>query len=239
MRKRKIFNNLKFTMVELLLVIAIITILTAMLLPAMNKVRSRVMTANCSSNLKQLGISFYSYLNDNGDYFPIWASGSGVTENWAYNLHRDQYIANNKIFYCRAFEAFCQGDYSTLAKRNAWKEPTAAWIYLYVNYGYNYVYLGCNYWQGLDSLKLTPTPKLSMLKKNVVMLADSIDEHNGFIGTLRLAPYAPGAVGTALMHDRHNSAANVLWTDGHVTLEKRSRERLQSMPSLSYMKWTP
>jgi prepilin-type N-terminal cleavage/methylation domain-containing protein len=82
-----------FTLIELLVVIAIIAILMAILMPALQRVKKQARKSACLSNLKQWGLMFSMYCQDNDGYFftgevqggrgNVMATIGGVTKPWS------------------------------------------------------------------------------------------------------------------------------------------------------------
>ncbi len=59
-----------FTLVELLVVIAVIGILAALIFPALGRVKDTAHTTQCASNLRQMGLAMTMYFADNHDHYP-------------------------------------------------------------------------------------------------------------------------------------------------------------------------
>ena len=101
-----------FTLIELLVVIAIIAILAAILFPVFAKARENARRASCQSNMKQLGLGIFQYLQDNDELFPIgrWNNqvNSGQDTPWGtwakrwygWNDSVQPYIKSAQVFKC-------------------------------------------------------------------------------------------------------------------------------------------
>jgi len=109
-----------FTLIELLVVIAIIAILMAILMPSLQRVKKQAQDVSCRSNLKQVGLVIFMYLQENEFKMPrvMW-DNSGCNEyRWR---HPDgmyfkpseadsywgtafkEYVNDTRIFGCPAF----------------------------------------------------------------------------------------------------------------------------------------
>jgi prepilin-type N-terminal cleavage/methylation domain-containing protein len=88
-----------FTLIELLVVIAIIAVLMAILMPSLQRVRKQARGVVCQANLKQWGVIFAMYTDDNNGNFPERKSGGDGYGRWMDSM-REYYITTEDIRLC-------------------------------------------------------------------------------------------------------------------------------------------
>jgi prepilin-type N-terminal cleavage/methylation domain-containing protein len=74
-----------FTLIELLIVIAIIAILAAILLPVLRMAQEKAVRTQCMNNMHQLGVAIAMYAQDNHDFLPWINWGSKGPPGWCYH----------------------------------------------------------------------------------------------------------------------------------------------------------
>ena len=88
----------RFTLIELLVVIAIIAVLMAILLPSLNTARDTARAISCLSNVRQIGLGWLNYADDNAGFLP---RNKAWNDNWQQKIYPQQ-IPALKCFICPA-----------------------------------------------------------------------------------------------------------------------------------------
>jgi prepilin-type N-terminal cleavage/methylation domain-containing protein/prepilin-type processing-associated H-X9-DG protein len=180
-----------FTLIELLVVVAIIAVLIAMLLPALSSAREAAKRTVCMSNMKQIGMAFVYYLNENNEkLFPSYNASTNNTWFWRLGNYHDG--SKKQIFACPS-------------------DSQVVWVNL--SYKANFQYFQWNggsdgYWS--YSSVNDPNTKVG--------IAEGASDYLFVWMTPKESANTPLAGG---VQERHMNGANYLWMDWHVTWEPK------------------
>lgn len=220
-----------FTLIELLMVIAIITILAAILMPALGRARNSAKNIGCISNMRQIGLATSNYTLDNKELFycalttntgTLWndpkTAWMGLISPYLglpaqLNVPAYGNYKANGVFMCGAVKN--KGDNGT-GKTNGYS----------ICYGYNTQFFGqTNYVQeGGDPFwgqtRMAKAPiKASVIKKPSKTLTHAdARQHNAYELERSLGGYR--LMGQEFVSLRHNKKANALYVDGHAKTEE-------------------
>ncbi len=239
-----------FTLVELLVVVAVIAALSAILLPGLGNARARARSAVCQSNLHQLHLANENYALANSDYYvpaasDIWDAGGGrhrwhgvrrsahpvCAEDGVFDPRRGplaRSLADGKVKTCPSFR-----QYGTDAGSAAFEAGTGG-------YGYNARGVGSrDYELGFCRQAALLGMKAGRVKRPsaTVMFADaalpkgyphamlieySFAEAPRFVLCGPNGPHESPMLSDPSVHFRHGRRANVVWCDGHASDEEMS-----------------
>jgi len=244
-----------FTLIELLVVIAIISILAAILFPVFAQVREKARQTSSQSNLRQLGLAFMQYAQDNDEILPAadtpGAAGQTVPDNFGefrWPWLTLPYVKSMAIYRSPSDAA----NYSTYRTTT---DPNYGYYWgLFPSYGYNWRYLapstkdasGTDIGDPMaDAASTLYSKGVSLAQVNApsdtVMLSDSTwapspAKTQLILGYFLINPpqkWAGSPPLTSLsfgyVYPRHQGRANVAFADGHVkslTIPDLSKESL-------------
>ena len=194
------------TLIEAMIVVAILAVLVAMLLPALGRARSKSKRINCTNSLRSIGLSFRQWAADNDDKFPMQVTiTNGGAMEWAraglawrvFQVMSNE-INTPKILVCSADSDGRRVIATTFGTAN----PNASWPPISFTNNQN-----VSYFAGLDS---------SRSQTNLLLVGDSHFEVGGKALASGLQELSSErAVGwTAARH--HKRTGNLGFTDGSV-----------------------
>lgn len=203
-----------FTLVEMLVVIAIMAILTALLLPSMGKLRASARKSECASNLRQIFVALTLYAQDNNnahmyghDYVANldWYQKSSPLAPYAGGAEKLQWIS------------VCPENRTSFATYP--KDQYGQWVNNSYGYPYTYNYYVLPNVSGANprenGVAATRVAKITN-PAQIVMMADSV-KGQGWGGGFSV----PGDSKWNRIATPHSGKTSILWCDGHVSLEAK------------------
>lgn len=186
-------RNRAFTLTEILVVIGIVAVLSALLFPVFNIVREKGRASSCTSNLHQISLAFQQYSADN-NVFPLWYNEHKPTNPlpspypglpWVVRIQ--PYLKSNAVFQCPSD--------NQAANPNP-MFPGSIDTSGYTDYSYN--------------TNLSGSSDAKVIHASEMVLVFDCGSTAGY-NTQTSASY-PGNGGG----DRHSGGANYAFVDGHI-----------------------
>ncbi len=223
-----------FTLIELLVVISIIAILMAVMMPALQRVKSQAQEMACRSNLRQYGIAQTMYLDDSDDRYPsAWNSlvktESPVSGYERYcRWHDPRYPADGPLWmYLKEQKAHLCPTFAVLARSEGARHPSHVAtnpVVPYYSYSMN-AFLGSK--TGTSPGGVIKRSEITRSKSQVFFFAEenmwTRPGNNYVLNDNALCPDGRDWFGTlhgAKRGDWNGGTVNVVFVDAHVESTK-------------------
>ena len=221
-----------FTLIELLMVIAIIAVLAALLLPALSKAKAQAQSTVCRNHLHQMGLALGMYVNDYHayPYYFFDSSEAKTMEDWSYAL-RPYYRLEwtDKRYHCPGYEGMIAAGPGGITLYSGAEVTTPVGSYSYNEFGVSGRSFANGQGLGLGVNQHYYPLVVPVRDSQVAAPSDmlAITEAKGF-RTLTIFAGMDFTVcyqGTGSTMDfqkppQHGSRFNVLFCDGHVVSMK-------------------
>ena len=214
-------KNKNFTLIELLIVVAIIAILAGMLLPALNKARERARATGCLSNLKTCGLLFINY-SDSYDGTVIMRSTAKEVLEFGITPGPDLSTKNVEYWPMYFRDAGLVGTLRREIKKDFVLTCPSLIILgspdpYYSHFGiHNYSSSGeSNYSQQFNNPFVADSVRFLLIYKRMTNPSKATILHE--LAQISSGKLAPGKMmdSNTMLHFRHNGLTNVLYGDGH------------------------